>query len=189
MNLLTNGSMYFDPRIHTLPYIRSHSSFLLCTILTISSSFKPISPSPLLHSRLVPHLTRLEHKIRTEGFKSIEIIQALLLLASWSEVPVNLARDKTWTYISHALALAVELRLDTPVPYYVQVDPGIAVGNRELFVRNAVGLPGALHERRRPFAEVLHFCFVSCSIDAACSCISMIGWVISQSMSHLRFSA
>ncbi|KAH8079615.1 putative transcription factor [Filobasidium floriforme] len=137
MNLLTNGSMYFDPRIHTLPYIRSHSSFLLCTILTISSSFRPISPSPLLHSRLVPHLTRLEHKIRTKGFKSIEIIQALLLLASWSEVPVNLARDKTWTYISHALALAVELRLDTPVPYYVQVDPGITVRDRELFIRNA----------------------------------------------------
>jgi hypothetical protein len=176
MNLLTNGSMYFDPRIHTLPYIRSHSSFLLCTILTISSSFKPISPSPLLHSRLVPHLTRLEHKIRTEGFKSIEIIQALLLLASWSEVPVNLARDKTWTYISHALALAVELRLDMPVPYYVQVDPGITVGDKELYVRNAVGLPGALYGKSRSSTEFLCLCsWFACSTGAACSCISTTG--------------
>lgn len=176
MNLLTNGSMYFDPRIHTLPYIRSHSSFLLCTILTISSAFKSISPSPLLHSRLVPHLTRLEHKIRTEGFKSIEIVQALLLLASWSEVPVNLARDKTWTYISHALALAVELRLDTPVPYYVQVDPGITIGDRELFVRNAVSLPGALYGKSRSSTEFVCFCSsFPCSTGAACSCTYMIG--------------
>jgi hypothetical protein len=81
-------------------------------------------------------------------------------LASWSEVPVNLARDKTWTYISHALALAVELRLDTPVPYYVQVDPGITVRDRELFIRNAVSVLGALYGGRRSLAEFLYFCFV-----------------------------
>ena len=57
------------------------------------------------------HATRLEADIRDNHYKSIEIIQALLLLASWTEVPSTVCRDRTWLYVSHAIALAEEVRL------------------------------------------------------------------------------
>ena len=138
MRLITNGSMYFDPRLHTLAFVRTRSTFLLAVILSTASSYKAISPSALLHKRLQAHVIRLETKVWEQQLKSIEIIQGLLLLASWSEVPTTLARDKTWTYISHAIALAVELRIDTAMPYYVQTDPMLNGQNRDLLTRNAV---------------------------------------------------
>ena len=36
----------------------------------------------------------MEVDIRAQHFKSIEIIQALLLLATWQEAPFTLAREK-----------------------------------------------------------------------------------------------
>ncbi|OCF41834.1 transcription factor [Kwoniella heveanensis CBS 569] len=137
MDLITNGSIYFDPRLHTLAYIRERSSFLLAVILAIASTYKSICPSALLHAQLMNHATRLEMNVRNNHYKSIEIVQALLLLASWSEVPHTLCRDRTWLYVSHATALAVELRLDTPLPYCIQTDPLYDHANHEILVRNA----------------------------------------------------
>jgi hypothetical protein len=62
----------------------------------------------------------------------------LLLLASWSEVPTTMSRDKTWAYISQAAFLAIELRLDTALPYCVQTDPLYDRAHHDLLVRNAV---------------------------------------------------
>nr|KIR44715.1 transcription factor [Cryptococcus bacillisporus CA1280] len=137
MELITNGSMYFDPRLHTLPFVRSRSSFLLAVILAIASTYKSICPSARLHALLMSHAHRLETVVRNNHLKSIEIIQGLLLLASWTEIPSTLARDKTWMFVSHALALVVELRLDASLPYCVQTDPLYHKDNHDLLVRNA----------------------------------------------------
>ncbi|WVO25131.1 uncharacterized protein IAS62_006520 [Cryptococcus decagattii] len=137
MELITNGSMYFDPRLHTLPFVRSRSSFLLAVILAIASIYKSICPSARLHALLMSHAHRLETVVRNNHLKSIEIIQGLLLLASWTEIPSTLARDKTWMFVSHALALVVELRLDASLPYCVQTDPLYHKDNHDLLVRNA----------------------------------------------------
>lgn len=137
MELITNGSMYFDPRLHTLPFVRSRSSFLLAVILAIASTYRSICPSARLHALLMSHAHRLENVVRNNHLKSIEIIQGLLLLASWTEIPSTLARDKTWMFVSHALALVVELRLDTSLPYCVQTDPLYHKDNHDLLVRNA----------------------------------------------------
>lgn len=137
MELITNGSMYFDPRLHTLPFVRSRSSFLLAVILAIASTYKSICPSARLHTHLMSHAHRLENVIRNNHLKSTEIIQGLLLLASWTEIPSTLARDRTWMFVSHALALVVELRLDTALPYCVQTDPLYDKNNHDLLVRNA----------------------------------------------------
>lgn len=137
MELITNGSMYFDPRLHTLPFVRSRSSFLLAVILAIASTYKSICPSARLHTLLMSHAHRLENVVRNNHLKSTEIIQGLLLLASWTEIPSTLARDRTWMFVSHALALVVELRLDTALPYCVQTDPLYDKNNHDLLVRNA----------------------------------------------------
>ncbi|WWC96674.1 hypothetical protein V866_003546 [Kwoniella sp. B9012] len=137
MMYLTNGSMYFDPQLHSLPFIRSRSSFLLAVILATASTFTSLCASSLLHSQLTYHANRLLSHIRDNNLKSIEIVQGLLLLASWSEIPHTLSQDKTWAYVSYATALAVELRMDSPLPYCVQSDPIYSSGIHELLVRNA----------------------------------------------------
>ncbi|WRT65953.1 uncharacterized protein IL334_002904 [Kwoniella shivajii] len=137
MNYLTNGSMYFDPKLHTLSYVRSKSSFLLGVILAMASAHINVCQSVLLHSQLLNHVNRLETHVRNKNFKSIEIVQGLLLLASWAEIPHSLSRDKTWLYVSHATALAVELRLDLPLPFCVQMDPTYTPANHDILVRNA----------------------------------------------------
>lgn len=94
MQLLSNGSMHFDSCLHTLAHVRSRSAFLLTTILYSASTFKSICPSMSLHSRLKAHVSNLEAEIRNQHFKSIEIVQALMILATWQEVPSTLTRDR-----------------------------------------------------------------------------------------------
>jgi hypothetical protein len=94
MTLLTNGSMHFDSRIHTLAYVRSRSSFLLSCILYSASIFKSICPSAVLHAQLKSHTAKMEIEIRNNHYKSVEIVQGFLLLATWQEVPSTLAREK-----------------------------------------------------------------------------------------------
>lgn len=129
--------MYFDPALHTMAYVRSKSSFLFAVILSTASSYVKLCPSRRLHGQLAALVSRLRDQVLVEHYKSIEITQAFLLLASWSEVPSVLARDQNWMYISHAIGLAVELRLDAPIPYCVQVDPMYTPETHEVLVRNA----------------------------------------------------
>ncbi|KAK8845637.1 hypothetical protein IAR55_006353 [Kwoniella newhampshirensis] len=137
MTLLTNGSMHMDHRLHTLPYVRARSSFLLAVILAMASTYIPLGSSSRLHSRLIAHVTKLESHVRNQHLKSIEIIQGLLILASWHEVPCSLCKDRTWLRVSYAIALTVELRLDSPLPYCIQTDPMYDVKTHDLLVRNA----------------------------------------------------
>lgn len=149
MEHITNGASYFDPRIHTLSYVRSRSSFLLAVILAIASTYSRFCPSARLHAQLVAHAAQLEANVRVNHLKSVEIVQGLLLLASWSEVPYTLCRDKTWLYISHAIALSVELRLDTPLPHCVITDYMYSSATHDLLIRNAhrVCLFTFIHDR------------------------------------------
>jgi hypothetical protein len=137
MENITNGSSYSDPRLHTLHYIRSRSSFLFVVILAIASTYTQFCTSPQLHGSLMSHAHLLEANIRVNHLKSVEIVQGLLLLASWSDIPSTLCRDKTWVYISHAIALTVELRLETPLPHSVVSDYMYTPANHQLLIRNA----------------------------------------------------
>ncbi|WWD22586.1 hypothetical protein CI109_107079 [Kwoniella shandongensis] len=122
MSLLTNGSMYLDPRIHTLSHIRTRT-----------------------------HVARSTTRIARE--KSSSQVHrdrpGTLILANWTEVPSNLCKDRTWLYVSYAIALAVELRLDSPLPYCVQTDPMYSEDTHDLLVRNAhrVCLLVFIHDR------------------------------------------
>ncbi|ORY25458.1 putative transcription factor [Naematelia encephala] len=171
MELITNGSMYFDPRLHSLSFVRSRSSFLLAVILAIASEYRPLCASSRLHSQLMAHVARLEANVRNNHYKSIEIIQGLLLLASWTAVPWTLCRDKTWLYVSCAIGLAVELRLDTPLPYCVQTDPLYNSDNYDLLVRNAhrVCLLLYIHDRNMAMVAGRYPVFPESNLTSAAS--------------------
>ena len=137
MDHITNGSMLFDPKLHTLSFIRSRSSFLLAAVLACATVFKPICADQTLHLALTAHVARLVAHVKVNSFKSIEIVQALLSLATYTDVSSSLCHDPSWSYISYAIALAIELRLDIPVPFCVQADLAYSSSTHELLVRNA----------------------------------------------------
>jgi hypothetical protein len=137
MTRITNGLMYFDPKLHTLEYVRRTSSFLLSVILSLASSYTGISPAPRLCEILRTQVARLEQEVIRKHQKSVEIVQAFLLLASWSDIPSVLCRDKTWMYMSRAIGLAIELRLESSVTYCAQTSFAYSSANHDILIRNA----------------------------------------------------
>lgn len=137
LSKIRNAAMYLDMRIHTLAYIRQRSSFLLAVVLAIATTYRSSGSTSSLNAQLMSHALRLESNAREQHFKSIEVVQGLLLLASFTVVPGVIAKDVTWKYISSAIALTVELRLDTPLPYCVAMDPLYSAETHDFLVRNA----------------------------------------------------
>jgi hypothetical protein len=60
--------MYFDPRIHTLAFIRSRSSFLLAVVLAVATTYISFNSSARLRTRLMEHATMLERHVRSSHF-------------------------------------------------------------------------------------------------------------------------
>jgi hypothetical protein len=137
MDLLSNGYFHFDAKIHTLAFIRSRSSFLLSVILAMASTFTLLCPDRHTHIKLRAHVNKLETHVRNNRLKSIEIIQGYLCLATWAEVSSTLCHDQSWSYVSHAIGLAIELRLELPLPFCVSSDPIYDAHMHDLLVRNA----------------------------------------------------
>ncbi|WWC62705.1 uncharacterized protein I303_105302 [Kwoniella dejecticola CBS 10117] len=134
---VNNGAMFFDPTLHTLPFVRQRSSFLLTVILTFASSFVSICPQRSIHHQLFRHAERLETHVRSGMYRSIEIMQALMLLSLWSDVPHNLSQDRMWLRVSDAIGITTELRLDSSSPFCVHQDPAYDGRLRDRLIRNA----------------------------------------------------
>lgn len=104
-----------DPVLHTPNFVRSRSPFLLTVIILIASQF--YAPRPELHDKAVEYARRCSNMIVENGWKSIEITQAYLLLSLWGESAPNFEQDKAWLYSGLGIRMATDMNLDrTPVP-------------------------------------------------------------------------
>ena len=90
-----------DPQLHTLGYVRASSSFLFTAILSAAAK--------LLHAPLYPalstHAEDLFVKSFRNGLKSVEIVQAILILTYWKKPDDN----RAWLSVGHAIRMAIEL--------------------------------------------------------------------------------
>lgn len=59
----------------------------------------------------MPYARKLASDMIERGFKSIEIVQAYMLLAYYNTPTERYEDDRTWTYIGLAIRMAVELNL------------------------------------------------------------------------------
>lgn len=85
--------------ISVFPRIRirnSHpASILHASVCAIASKFYDARPE--LHSRLTNLSRKLAFTVPEKGYKSVEIVQAYLLLTLWGSGPVErYEQDKTW---------------------------------------------------------------------------------------------
>ncbi|KAF9557137.1 hypothetical protein CPC08DRAFT_669049 [Agrocybe pediades] len=99
-----------DRNFHTPSLVCSRSPFLLTTICSIASKFYDAKPE--LHPKLTELAKRLAFSVPAKGYKSVEIVQAYLLLALWGCGAVErYEQDKTWLLLGMAIRMATDLNL------------------------------------------------------------------------------
>ncbi|KAJ7080387.1 fungal-specific transcription factor domain-containing protein [Mycena belliarum] len=100
----------FDADFHTPSLVCSRSPFLLTTICAISSKF--YDGNPELHPKLTDMAKKLAFSVPARGYKSLEIVQAYLLLALYGCGAVErYEQDKTWILLGMAIRMATDLNL------------------------------------------------------------------------------
>lgn len=116
-----------DPSLHTFQYVRKTSTFLLTAVLAVVAK--------LLHSSLYDPLLSHAERLFAENFrcgsKSLETVQAILILTYWKKPNDN----RAWLSVGHAIRMAIELGwhqlgCDGMRP------PGDTPGRRAMQVRN-----------------------------------------------------
>ncbi|KAL4067825.1 fungal-specific transcription factor domain-containing protein [Scleroderma citrinum] len=99
-----------DREFHTPSLVCSRSPFLLTTICAIASKFYQVRPE--LHGRLSDLAQKLAFSVPEKGYKSLEIIQAYLLLTLWGCGAVERYEyDKTWLLLGIAIRMATDMNL------------------------------------------------------------------------------
>ncbi|KAF7440277.1 hypothetical protein PC9H_000621 [Pleurotus ostreatus] len=99
-----------DRNFHTPSLVCSRSPFLLTTICTVASKF--YTQKPDLHTKLSELAKKLSFSVPARGYKSVEIVQAYILLALWGCGAVErYEQDKTWLLLGMAIRMATDLNL------------------------------------------------------------------------------
>ncbi|OJD24117.1 hypothetical protein ACJ73_04523 [Blastomyces percursus] len=91
----------FDPKLHTLKYIRTRSYFLLTAL--IAAAAKIFRPS--LYTKLHEHAESILKDILSTGQISTEIVQGLCLLTYWKEP----SDSRAWLLVGYAIRAAMEM--------------------------------------------------------------------------------
>ncbi|KAJ7578465.1 fungal-specific transcription factor domain-containing protein [Mycena floridula] len=99
-----------DRDFHTPSLVCSRSPFLLTTICAIASKFYEAKPE--LHLRLTELAKKLAFSVPAKGYKSVEIVQAYLLLTLWGCGAVErYEQDTTWLLLGMAIRMGTDLNL------------------------------------------------------------------------------
>lgn len=107
---------YFDPHLHTYDYVSSHSAMLLTCILWKAASGQSTPPLPSLIDSLYHHIeTILIPAILLKGYRSIEIVQGLMMLAAFQSSGGELSEERSWNFLGHAIRLATDLDIHSRV--------------------------------------------------------------------------
>ncbi|KDN44095.1 hypothetical protein K437DRAFT_257234 [Tilletiaria anomala UBC 951] len=134
-----NGSLtLLDPHLHTFNFLRRRSHGLLAVICALASKFtssyssrpsRRSGPSSSVDSggaywankshQLDKHVHNIIlPAIMLEGFRSVELVQALIIAAAFHPPPPSLntsgggRADRSWAFLGHAICMGAELDLN-----------------------------------------------------------------------------
>ncbi|GAA5909222.1 uncharacterized protein JCM6883_005809 [Sporobolomyces salmoneus] len=117
---------HLTPSIHTPRFLRDTSPFLTTALACICATFDPSSQSTV--PALFNHLQLINTRIWSEGLKSLEIVQAYMLLIHWTPIANNWGDDRRWGWLGTAIRIATEIKLhktlnQTTYDFYRSVTP------------------------------------------------------------------
>ncbi|KAG9015703.1 hypothetical protein FRB90_004396 [Tulasnella sp. 427] len=120
-----------DPNWHTPSLVCSRSPFLLTAICAVSSKFYAARPD--LHQKLNKIAKKLAFSVPEQGYKSVEIVQAYLILFLWGIGPVErFEQERTWTILGLAIRVATDINLHRKIPYAEGDSPDARATNLEI---------------------------------------------------------
>ncbi|OXC82963.1 hypothetical protein J005_05079 [Cryptococcus neoformans] len=95
---------------HTPDLVLQRSQFLCTVICAIAARF--YRKKPELHHSLSAYAKRLAFEVPSRGYKSVEVVQAYLLLSLWTLGPEKtFEQDRTWLMLGMAIRMATDLNL------------------------------------------------------------------------------
>ncbi|CUA76993.1 Conidial development protein fluffy [Neurospora crassa OR74A] [Rhizoctonia solani] len=98
-----------DPTIHTVAGVKARCPFLFTVICAIASRYWIERPE--LYTVLMHHAKSAAATAITDGWKSLEVCQAYLLLSIYPQPARSWAEDRGWLYLGCAIRLAMDLGL------------------------------------------------------------------------------
>jgi hypothetical protein len=101
MNKLNPFVSQLDPNLHSLTYVRQKSSFLFSAVLAAASKSFESALYPSLHA----HAEKLFLEAFQRGDKSVETIQAIMVLTYWKE-PND---TRAWVSVGLAIRMSMDL--------------------------------------------------------------------------------
>lgn len=150
LDKLSHPFMLLDSKVYTFEYTRPRSSMLLSVGLALTARFIPATnelPTDVIADEIDKHvLKKIIPTLILEGKRSQHCAKALMLLAAYNGQTIPLSEDRSFSYVSWAFSMCVELDL-----------------NRRLFSmsadQNDEVLQRSLRERERTFLEAWAYSF------------------------------
>ncbi|CAJ0554906.1 Ff.00g134190.m01.CDS01 [Fusarium sp. VM40] len=102
-----------DPHLHTFSHVRQKSAFLLSAVLSMSAK----AFNHALYNKLYEHAQHLYVEVFRRGSKSVEIVQAILILTYWKE-PQD---TRVWTSVGYAIRICMDMGWNKLSPCSSQV--------------------------------------------------------------------
>ena len=90
-----------DPALHSFEYVQQRSPFLLSAVLTAAAK----AFHPVLYQKLYQHSQNLFTNAFRDNAKSVETVQAILLLTYWKEPNDR----RVWTSVGYAIRICMDL--------------------------------------------------------------------------------
>jgi hypothetical protein len=105
---------YFDPSIHNFDYVTQHSALLLtCILWRAAASLHQYSD---IREELFKHMEKtLIPSIFSRNHRSVEIVQALILLSAYYPPSGDTTEDRSWTLLGWAIRLATDLKIHSTI--------------------------------------------------------------------------
>ena len=106
----------FDPFLHSVSYVRRRSAFLTTVISGLAARLSDTARDAEIATVLDKHWQeKLLPMILLEGYKSVEISQAFLLLTTYCRPTNRLVDDRSWQYLGFSIRTATEIGVNRKV--------------------------------------------------------------------------
>ncbi|KAI8443535.1 fungal-specific transcription factor domain-containing protein [Phakopsora pachyrhizi] len=95
--------------LHTPAMVGSRSPFLFTAICAVASRY--YEKRNELHLNCLQAAKRIAFDVMVKGYKSVEVVQAFVLLSHWNQPAERFEEDRTWAFSGIAIRMAIDLNL------------------------------------------------------------------------------
>lgn len=115
MDQYNDGNVLLDPQWHTFEYVKKHNllSSVIYLVVARQEAFEGAREmsnqlDDLIRKRLVPEILH-------QGYRSVEIVLGMIILATFDFSSQYIFDDQSWIYLGHAIRIGTELDINSRI--------------------------------------------------------------------------